>query len=91
MERIVKVSAMADRLLRDAENPFNPINRRVEIVVMTQESEALLTNIAVSETEVDPDFGADAEAANKELVVFDRDDVDNVRRLAGDNQMPDRS
>ena len=37
-ERIVQVSGFADRRLKDPENPYSEVNRRIEILVEAQGS-----------------------------------------------------
>ncbi|AMO56407.1 hypothetical protein GZ77_06315 [Endozoicomonas montiporae] len=91
-ERIVQVAAMADRALVDKENPYNPINRRVEIVVMTADSEFRLTGIDYDALRLMVDSGEDADAVETETVrrEFDTGRMIDVRRLAEDNRLPGR-
>ncbi|MET4694694.1 flagellar motor protein MotB [Endozoicomonas lisbonensis] len=91
-ERIVQVAAMADRALVDKENPYNPINRRVEIVVMTADSEFRLTGVDFDAMSLVADSGDEEEAVETERVrrEFDTGRIIDVRRLAEDNRMPGR-
>ncbi|MGL6315323.1 flagellar motor protein MotB [Vibrio sp. WXL103] len=41
-ERVSKITAMSDTMLLDADNPTSPVNRRIEILVLTAESEQML-------------------------------------------------
>lgn len=86
-ERIVQVAAMADRALMDKENPYSPVNRRVEIIVMTAESELRMTGVDNSLLLTDSDEDAEVET---EMVMreFDTERMIDVRRLAEDNQLP---
>ena len=92
-ERIVQVAAMADRALVDRENPYNPINSRIEIVVMTADSEFRLTGVDFDSMSLVADSGDDEEAVETTRVrrAFDTGRMIDVRRLAEDNRMPDRS
>ena len=90
--RIVQVSAMADRALVDKDNPYNPVNRRVEIVVMTADSEFLMTGIDFEAERLMVDSGEDDEPEETEMVrrEFDTGRMIDVRRLAEDNRLPGR-
>ena len=76
-DRIVQVSAMADRQLVNPDEPYNPVNRRVEIIVLTAESEHRLTNGVYEPGEQEP-------AVTEETVT-------EARNLAEGNQIPGQS
>ena len=47
-KRIIQVTAMADTIPMDPENPYSSRNRRVEIMVLTRESERLIEGLLSS-------------------------------------------
>jgi chemotaxis protein MotB len=42
IDRVSQVTAMADKMLLDEENPNSAVNRRIEVLVLTAESENML-------------------------------------------------
>ena len=91
-ERIVQVAAMADRSLIDKDNPSNPVNRRVEIVVMTADSETRLTGVDHNDLSVVVDSGDGEKPVEVEKVLreFDTERMTDVRRQAEENRMPEQ-
>ena len=91
-ERIVQVAAMVDRSLVDKDNPSNPVNRRVEIVVMTADSETRLTGVDYDDLSPVADTGHGEEPVEVEKVLseFDTDHMMDVRWHAEENRMPER-
>jgi chemotaxis protein MotB len=43
-EKFARIIGMSSYVLLDAKNPRNPMNRRISIVVMTEQAEAALRN-----------------------------------------------
>lgn len=70
--RIMQVSSMADQLPLDPDNPHSSRNRRVEIIVMTEESEQLIEGLL---------------GGNRERMEM-RNNLAEARRHAADNAMP---
>jgi chemotaxis protein MotB len=56
-ERIARVVGLASSVLFDKENPRSPVNRRISIVVMTQQAEQDAQKVDL------PDAGVVSEAA----------------------------
>ena len=44
-DRIINVAGMGDRSLLDKDDPYNPVNRRIEILLLNEQSEMLLQDM----------------------------------------------
>jgi chemotaxis protein MotB len=53
-EKFAQVLGLADTVPYDRENPYNPRNRRISIIVLTKEAERNLQSIADSKVITDP-------------------------------------
>ncbi len=58
--KVSRVVGLSSSVLFDKQNPRNPVNRRISIIVLTHEAEqsALRTDVPVSEQEMNPGDGA---------------------------------
>jgi len=63
--KLMRVVGLASAALYDKENPFNPINRRISIIVMNREAEERVIN---DESAVKVNDETEAEALLEEVV-----------------------